>query len=96
MVAVTDKKSPAAFICNPFGFAYVDTIKMTTTPSKWRAVLPIFGALAYGVSPLDLVPDLIPILGLTDDAAFGLMMIVWAVRLWRNRPRNNRPALPAR
>lgn len=37
------------------------------TPTQAKAI--IFGALAYFVMPVDLIPDLIPILGFTDDAA---------------------------
>ena len=36
-------------------------------PNKIK--LMIMGALAYLVSPVDLIPDLIPLLGWTDDAA---------------------------
>jgi len=38
-----------------------------TTPMQVKAVL--FGALAYFVLPLDLLPDFITWLGFTDDAA---------------------------
>jgi uncharacterized membrane protein YkvA (DUF1232 family) len=37
------------------------------TPLQVKAVL--FGALAYFVLPIDIVPDLMPWLGFTDDAA---------------------------
>lgn len=37
------------------------------TPLQVKAVL--FGALAYFVLPIDLVPDIIAVLGFTDDAA---------------------------
>src|SRR5690606_30883690 len=37
------------------------------TPLQVKAVL--FGALAYFVVPLDFMPDLMPWLGFTDDAA---------------------------
>lgn len=37
------------------------------TPLRVRAVL--FGALAYFVLPFDSVPDMLPALGFTDDAA---------------------------
>ena len=37
------------------------------TPTHAKAV--IFGALAYFVAPIDLIPDVIVSLGFTDDAA---------------------------
>lgn len=37
------------------------------TPLRVRALL--FGALAYFVLPLDSIPDVLPALGFTDDAA---------------------------
>jgi uncharacterized membrane protein YkvA (DUF1232 family) len=37
------------------------------TPAKVRFTL--LAALAYFVSPVDLVPDLLPVIGFTDDAA---------------------------
>lgn len=33
----------------------------------WRTLAMMVGALIYFVTPLDLIPDIIPILGLTDD-----------------------------
>ncbi len=33
----------------------------------WRTLAMIVGALIYFVTPLDMIPDIIPILGLTDD-----------------------------
>lgn len=37
------------------------------TPGRVKVIL--LGALAYFVMPADLVPDLLPLLGFTDDAA---------------------------
>ena len=34
-----------------------------------RTIASIVGSLAYFVSPIDMIPDFIPVLGLTDDAA---------------------------
>ncbi len=42
------------------------------TPSKAKAL--IIGGLIYMISPIDLVPDIIPILGLTDDATVLAMI----------------------
>lgn len=33
----------------------------------WRTLAMMVGALIYFVTPLDMIPDVIPILGLTDD-----------------------------
>lgn len=35
----------------------------------WKTILLIVAAVIYFVNPLDLVPDLIPLTGLTDDFA---------------------------
>jgi uncharacterized membrane protein YkvA (DUF1232 family) len=39
----------------------------------WRSITLIIAALLYFVSPLDFIPDILPILGLTDDIA----LIFW-------------------
>ena len=39
----------------------------STTPLPVRATL--FGALAYFILPFDFLPDMLPVLGFTDDAA---------------------------
>ena len=41
----------------------------------WATVVKIVGALVYFVSPLDFVPDLLPILGFTDDIAVVLWVL---------------------
>lgn len=35
----------------------------------WKTILLIVAAIVYFVNPLDLVPDIIPLTGLTDDFA---------------------------
>ena len=47
------------------------------TPSHVRFAL--IAALAYFISPLDILPDFLPIVGLTDDAAVlaGAVRLVW-------------------
>ena len=41
----------------------------------WKSILLIIGAILYFIMPLDLVPDLIPGLGLTDD--IGILLAVY-------------------
>lgn len=36
----------------------------------------IYGALAYLVSPIDVIPDLVPVLGYTDDIALIAVALV--------------------
>jgi uncharacterized membrane protein YkvA (DUF1232 family) len=39
----------------------------------WKTILLIVAAIIYFVNPLDLIPDLVPLTGLTDDFA----VLVW-------------------
>ncbi len=39
----------------------------------WKSLLLIVAAVIYFINPLDLVPDLVPLTGLTDDFA----ILVW-------------------
>lgn len=41
------------------------TMKEPSTPAKDKAL--IIGALGYFILPIDLIPDVIPVLGFTDD-----------------------------
>lgn len=45
-----------------------------------KAILAALGALLYGASPIDLIPDLIPILGLTDDVAIIALVVVYIMK----------------
>ena len=50
-----------------------DAFNSPETPLSVKAL--IIGGLIYMVSPLDLIPDVIPILGLTDDA--GVLALIY-------------------
>jgi uncharacterized membrane protein YkvA (DUF1232 family) len=43
-----------------------------------KTLLPILMALVYGVSPIDLIPDLIPLIGIVDDALIIPMLLMLA------------------
>lgn len=60
----------------PFG-ASNDTAKENKNPPKWQNpwVLAVF-ALLYFISPIDPIPDIIPIAGLLDDVA----VVGWVVK----------------
>ena len=47
------------------------------TPTHVRVAL--LGALAYFIAPFDVLPDMLPIVGLTDDAAIlaAVFKLVW-------------------
>ena len=38
------------------------------TDVPWKTIVVVIAGLIYFVSPLDFIPDVIPVLGLTDDA----------------------------
>jgi uncharacterized membrane protein YkvA (DUF1232 family) len=47
------------------------------TPTRVRVAL--LGALAYFIAPFDVLPDMLPVVGLTDDAAVlaAVFKLVW-------------------
>ncbi|MGD1818402.1 MAG: YkvA family protein [Pleomorphochaeta sp.] len=56
-------------------FVYLDE-----AASKWVKIL-IFITLAYALSPIDLIPDFIPILGYLDDLIILPLMILLVLKL---------------
>ena len=47
----------------------------------WHARLLIIGVVAYACSPIDLIPDVIPVIGYLDDLILVPLGIAWAIRL---------------
>lgn len=48
-------------------------------PTPWGPILTIWSALLYGVSPIDILPDVIPILGLVDDIFVVPILLLWGL-----------------
>ncbi|MDF1753860.1 MAG: YkvA family protein [Verrucomicrobiales bacterium] len=42
----------------------------------WKSIALIVGSLIYFISPIDLIPDFIPIIGLADDAT----LLAWTIK----------------
>ncbi|MDF4647327.1 YkvA family protein [Vibrio parahaemolyticus] len=45
-----------------------DYVKGDYTEVPWRVIAAITGAIVYFVSPIDVIPDFIPVVGYLDDA----------------------------
>jgi uncharacterized membrane protein YkvA (DUF1232 family) len=48
--------------------------------TPWYARLVVAGCVAYALTPVDLIPDAIPIVGFIDDLIFIPLAIAFAVR----------------
>ena len=48
--------------------------------APWHAKLVVFAVVAYALSPIDLIPDFIPVLGQLDDLILLPLGIALAVR----------------
>lgn len=60
-------------------------VPATYRRSPIGALFSLVIALAYGASPIDLLPDLIPILGLLDDVVLVPAFLLLAWSFWRKR-----------
>ena len=57
----------------------------------WQSIAAIVAALAYVLSPIDLIPDFIPVIGYVDDLAVIALCLklvgndLEAYRLWKDK-----------
>lgn len=58
--------------------ALVLAVRHPSTP--WYAKLVVAGCVAYALTPVDFIPDAIPVVGLIDDLIFIPLAIALAVR----------------
>ena len=68
-----------------------------THPGKstpWGSIVSLVLAVLYGVSPIDVIPDIIPLLGWVDDATVGGLLVLLAIGLYFKRRREKRTLKP--
>ena len=79
-----------------------DYVKGDYKQVPWRTIAVLVGSLAYVVAPLDLIPDVIPIIGWSDDclALAGALsfakMDLEEYKAWKTGCKNDAKRLPAR
>jgi uncharacterized membrane protein YkvA (DUF1232 family) len=56
-------------------------LKKDRPASPALGILSIIAALIYGASPIDLIPDLLVLVGWVDDAAIGGLLMLFGARI---------------
>lgn len=58
--------------------------------AKVKGLLALVSAVLYGASPLDLIPDILPLIGIVDDAVIVTLLL--AVGIMQLRRKEKVPA----
>lgn len=66
-------------------------MKATKLRWTWKAWV-LCGAALYGILPLDVVPDVVPVVGWLDDVAVGAGAIALVLREGRSTLHGSKPA----
>ena len=80
-------------ICDVFALLR-DRVTGKYTETPWSTIASLTGALLYVLSPLDVIPDFIPLAGFLDDAAVIAVVLKFAegdlsrYRTWRKIQQN--------
>jgi uncharacterized membrane protein YkvA (DUF1232 family) len=72
-----------------FGKPFMNWYRQLLRNSKYRWVV-LFGTLVYLVSPIDISPDVFPILGWVDDGLIATIAITEITQILLDRKRNLR------
>lgn len=74
-----------------FGKPFMNWYRQLLRNSKYRWVV-LFGTLVYLVSPIDISPDVFPVLGWIDDGLVATIAITEITQILLDRKRNLRQA----
>jgi uncharacterized membrane protein YkvA (DUF1232 family) len=74
-----------------FGKPFMNWYRRLLRNSKYRWVV-LLGTLVYLVSPIDIAPDTIPVLGWIDDGLIATIAITEITQILLDRKRNLRQA----
>jgi uncharacterized membrane protein YkvA (DUF1232 family) len=74
-----------------FGKTIIDWYRQLVRNSKYRWVV-LLGTLLYIVSPIDISPDMFPIVGWIDDGLIATIAITEVTQILLDRKRNMRAA----
>ena len=64
-------------VCDVFSLLK-DRVTGVYTETPWSTIAALTGALLYVLTPLDLIPDFIPLAGFVDDAAVFAFVLTFA------------------
>jgi uncharacterized membrane protein YkvA (DUF1232 family) len=78
-----------------FGQPILDGYRQLVRNSKYRWVV-LLGTLVYLVSPIDISPDVFPVVGWIDDGLIATIAITEVTQLMLDRKRNLRAATQAK
>lgn len=57
--------------------------RRNSSKTPWGAIASLLVALLYGASPIDLIPDVLPIVGWIDDAILVPLLLILAYVQWK-------------
>lgn len=54
------------------------------TRTSFQAKAVLVAAILYGISPIDLIPDLLPLFGIADDSLLGILAVMVFLRMTKH------------
>jgi uncharacterized membrane protein YkvA (DUF1232 family) len=61
---------------------------MVSAQTPWQVKATMVVGLLYCLSPWDLIPEWVPVVGLLDDLALGVLIITYALRFVSDHPQD--------